>query len=451
MFYGWRIVAVVFLTHFISVGLVFYSYGVFFKALATDFGGSRLGVAVGLAILNVVVGLLSPFVGRAVDRGSIRHIMCAGALLMAAGFLIGSRIESLGQFYMVIGTFLALGTVLMGALAGSTLVANWFTERRGTALGISGMGISLSGLAMAPIATALIAAIGWRNTFLVYGAVTLVAVLPAVWLVIVNRPEDLGMAPDGEAAPSGPPASAVGDSVYAPAPEGPLLDASGPLEWSARDSLRNRNFWVIALVIALNFCANGAVLTHIIPHGTDIGFDPLAAAWVLSTIAGLGVVGKVLFGWTVDRIPKQVAVWGAIGLQAIGVALILKVEAYPMLLMAGAVFGLGMGGGVPLWGALIGAGFGRQAFGRVMGLMTPVMVPVQILGIPYAGWIYDRTGSYDIAFVSFLGVYALAGGVLLFLRMPDVEPGTAAHPLHRPEGAGAGVAASGACSASDAA
>ncbi len=447
MFYGWRIVAVVFLTHFISVGLVFYSYGVFFKALTADFGGSRLGVAVGLAILNVVVGVLSPFVGRAIDRGPIRLIMCVGAVLMAVGFLVGSQIEALWQFYVVIGTFLAVGTVLLGALSGSTLVANWFTERRGTALGVSGMGISLSGLAMAPIATLLISAIGWRNTFLVYGVVTLVAVLPAVWLVIVNRPGDLGMLPDGEAAPPDASIGAADDAAERPlAPEAPILEAPAAPEWSARDALRNRNFWAIAFVVSLNFCANGAVLTHIIPHGTDIGFEPLAAAWVLSTMAGLGVVGKVLFGWMVDRVPARAAVWVATGLQAAGVALILNVEAYRWLLLAGAIFGLGMGGLVPLWGALIGSGFGRQAFGSVMGLMTPVMVPVQIFGIPYAGWIYDRTGSYDIAFTSFLGVYAFACVVVLFLRMPEVEPGTAVRALPRAEGA---ELAAGACSASD--
>ena len=72
MFYGWKIVGVTFLTHFISVGFIFYSYGAFFKALAAAFGGSRLGVAVGLAIMNVVAGLLSPFLGRAIDRGMSR-------------------------------------------------------------------------------------------------------------------------------------------------------------------------------------------------------------------------------------------------------------------------------------------------------------------------------------------------------------------------------------------
>jgi hypothetical protein len=106
-----------------------------------------------------------------------------------------------------------------------------------------------------------------------------------------------------------------------------------------------------------------------------------------------------------------------------------------------------MGGIIPLWGATIGAGFGRHAFGSVMGLMTPVMVPIHIFGIPYAGLVYDRTGSYDIAFLTFLGVYALAIIATLFLRLPAVEPGDAL--ASEPVGAdsGAGVAASDTCAA----
>jgi len=415
VFYGWRIVSVVFLTHFISVGLVFYSYGVFFKTLATEFGGSRLGVATGLVIMNVVVAAISPYLGRMVDHRSIRKIMCGGACLMAAGFLAAARIEALWQFYLLMGTLLAVGAAMLGALAGSALITNWFSERRGVALGISGMGISLSGLAMAPVATLLISAVGWRGTFFVYGVVTLVTVVPAVWFAVVNRPEDMGLLPDGAQVSKKPPA----------ARELSPIAATAPLDWSVRGTLRELNFWVIALVVGLNFCANGAVLIHIIPYATDIGVEPLKAAWVLSTMAGFGVSGKLLFGWIADRIPKRVAIWIATGLQGLGVLLILNVQEYSSLLLAGTIFGLGMGGVIPLWGALIGAGFGRQAFGRVMGLMTPVMLPVHVLGIPYAGWVYDRTGSYEIAFLSFIGIYVLAMVVILFLRLPEVEPGSA--------------------------
>jgi MFS family permease len=448
MFYGWRIVSVVFLTHFISVGLVFYSYGVFFKALLGDFGGSRFGVATGLAVMNLAIAVASPFLGRLVDRGSIRHIMCGGAALMATGFLAASRIEALWQFYLIMGTLLALGSVMLGAIPGSAVVANWFSARRGIALGVAGMGISLSGLAMAPVATGLIASIGWRNTFLVYAAITLVTVIPAVWWVIVNRPEEMGQCPDGAAAsPDGtrtpdPPEPDLHHARHFPGPPAP--------DWSTGEALRERNFWVIAVFVGLNFFANGAVLTHIIPHATDIGFEPLPAAWVLSTMAGFGVIGKVLFGWIVDRLPTRAALCLATAFQGIGVALVYSASEYPALLAAGAVFGLGMGGIVPLWGATIGAGFGRHAFGRVMGLMTPVMVPIHIFGIPYAGWIYDRTGSYEIAFVTFLGAYVLAVGAALFLRLPEVEPGRGPTVQPLRDDSDAAVAGRDACPAGDA-
>jgi MFS family permease len=424
MFYGWRIVMVAFVTNFIAVGLVFYSYGVFFKALAAEFESSRFGVAAGIAIMNVAIAMFAPFLGQALDRWSIRNLMCLGALLTGAGFCVASRIEALWQFYAVMGTLLALGVAMLGPLAGSTLVANWFMERRGVALGTAGMGISASGFAMAPLATLLIAAIGWRDTFLVYAVVPLVVVIPLVWIVVVNRPESMGLRPDGAADPSE--AAPPPDQRPAPASvsdAGQLASDSRP-DWSTRDALRQRNVWVIAVVFALNSCTNGAILIHIVPHTTDIGFEPLAAAWVISCITGFGAAGKLLFGWIADRVDKRLTVWCATGLQGLGVVLILSSEQYYLLLIAATVYGLGMGGMPPLLGTLIGAAFGRHQFGRVFGLMNPLMLPIRVLGPPYAGWIFDTTGSYEIAFLTFIGLCALSMLVLVLLRLPEVEPGT---------------------------
>jgi MFS family permease len=319
VFYGWRIVGVAFLAHFVSVGFVFYSYGVLFKALAEEFGGSRLGVGAGLALMNIASGLVSPLLGRALDRGSIRGVMCAGALLLATGFVLFSRITALWQFYALLATLFAAGAPMMGGLAGSTLVSNWFVERRGTALGVAATGISLSGLVMAPVATQLIAGMGWRQSVLLYAAATLVLVLPAVWLVVVNRPEDLGLEPDGDPLRHPDPHDAD-EPVLPLAPGDQLTDHAKGFEWSARGALAEPNFWVIALAVALNFAANGAMLTHVIPHATDIGFDPLHASYVLSTMAGCGVVGKLAFGALADRISKRGAFWLASGLQGIGTA-----------------------------------------------------------------------------------------------------------------------------------
>lgn len=417
MFYGWKIVGVTFATHFISMGFIFYSFGVFFKALEGEFGGGRLGISLGLTIMSIMTALFAPFLGRALDRGSIRNIMCVGAVALSIGFLLASRITALWQFYIVLA-FLGLSAAMMGGLPSSTLVSNWFVERRGTALGIASMGISVSGVIMAPMTTRLIDTLGWRNTFIIFGLTSVTVTFPLIRAFVVNRPEDRGLYPDG--APD-PPSHEASDPVVPLAPGGLMIDHAAGLQWKARGVLRDRNFWIIAVTMGLNFCAMSAVLTHFIPHATDLGFSPAMAANVLAVAAGAGVAGKILFGFIADRIDTRFGFWLAMLFQATGLLGIQSVTHYPPLLLAGACFGLGMGGLVPLMGSLIGGLFGRRAFGRVMGLLSPCMVPIQTFGVPFAGLVYDRTGSYDIAFKTFLGAYAVAAAVLLFLRPPAAE------------------------------
>jgi MFS family permease len=212
--------------------------------------------------------------------------------------------------------------------------------------------------------------------------------------------------PDGE--------KVVGDLALRGKPE------RGP---GTREILRDARFWLIAIPIALNFTALGAVLTHAVPHVTDLGVEPAAAALVLSAMAGAGAIGKPLFGALTDKMDKRATLALCTALQFLGVLLLLYVESYPLLVVAGALFGLGMGGVVPLQGALVGAAFGRYAFGRVMGLMSPAMLPIQMLGLPFAGWVFDRTGSYRTAFQVFLGAFTLSLAVLSRLRLPESEPG----------------------------
>jgi MFS family permease len=423
LFYGWRIVSVSFVALFISVGFSFYSYGAFFKALAAEFGGSRLGISLGQTLMFTVTGLLAPFLGRQVDHRSIRNLMTFGAVLVAVGFVLISRITSLWQFYLVYGTVLAVGLAFMGQLPTSALVANWFVRRRGMALGIATMGVSMSGVIMAPAATWLIEHIGWRNAFVLYGAVTLVVIVPAVWTTVVNRPEDLGQFPDGGPEPPSPERKLR--EIVTPLASGePPLEPPVDLSPSGPSLVRDRNFWVIASAVALNFCANGAILTHLIPHVTDQGFPATRAALVLSAAAALGVVGKVIFGWVADHVDLRLALGLATSFQVVAVVGLLVIgeqPSYRALLITGAIFGLGMGGLVPLWGSMVGAAFGRRSFGRAMGLMSPVMIPIQILGVPFAGFVFDRTGSYTPAFATFVVIYIAAIVVTAFLKVPHRE------------------------------
>ena len=397
-FHGWRMVAAAFFVDFIAVGFFFYSYGVFFKALAADFGGARLDVALGLTLVNVVGGLLAPFIGEALDRFPIRRVITVGTLAMSLGFLLLSMVTAQWQFYLILATLIGFGSNAMGGLATAKLVANWFEARRGTALGIATMGISLSGVVM-PIASALlIEQIGWRGGFLVFGAFTLVLVLPVVLAVVVSRPEEVGQQPDGRA----------------PAVEAaPLPHRALPV----RQLMRDRNFWVLNFAIGFLFCVMSATLTHMVPRVTDLGFSLIEAAPVLSFGAGAGVLGKVAFGWLVDRLDPRFALLAAIGSQFLGQIGMLGADGYALFAVGAAVFGFGMGGIVPLHGAIVGLAFGREQFGRVMGLMRPVMMPLQVAGLPFAGWVFDVQGSYDFAFRLFLAFYIASAGCTWLLRV----------------------------------
>lgn len=428
MFYGWKIVGVTWVTQFISVGFIFYSYGVFLVPIAaelnpqldgeTDTG--RFAVSMGLAVMSLATGIFAPFLGKIVDHRPIRNVMCIGAVVLALGFFGASLVNEIWQFYCVLA-MVGLGAAMIGGLPGTTLVANWFIRRRGMAMGISTMGVSMAGMFMAPICAYAIMKIGWRLTFDVYGVVTLCVVLPFVIRYVVNTPEDMGLTPDGEKAPD---ASLRQDAPEPMLPLGPgdqIIDHAGKLEWSALVLLKNSSFWLIVITIGMNFYCMSTVLVHIIPHAQDLGISAARAPFVLTASAGAGVLGKILFGYVADHWDARNALWLCILFMATGVALLLHVDSFRSLVLTGLIFGFGMGGIVPLWGTMIGNTFGRRSFGRVMGLMSPCMIPIHTAGVPLAGYIFDKTGSYDLAFKIILCVYAAAAILLYALKPSKVD------------------------------
>lgn len=390
-------VMVAFFVDFVAVGFFFYSYGVFFKAMAAEFGDSRLGVALGLTLSQTVGALLAPLIGRALDRFPLRLIIGAGAISMSLGFLALSQVRTPVQFYAVLAIFIGFGAGAMGGLATAKLIANWFERRRGTALGIAATGISLSGVVMPFITAAIIEAYGWRQGFLVYGLFTACVVVPVVLKVVISKPEDVGLLPDGalpKPAHTSPPSA---------------VPAAGRI-------LRTPDYWVLSLGLALLFCCMSATLTHMVPRLTDAGYDLKQASLMMSLCAGFGVLGKLALGWLADRWSGRKAFWLAALSQALGQLGMFQVHSPVWFALGAALFGFGMGGVVPLQGALVGRLFGRERFGRVLGLMRPTMLPIQIMGVPIAGAVYDAVGSYDPAFQATLLLYALAALAVYPLR-----------------------------------
>ena len=417
-------VGVAFFVDFVAVGFFFYSYGVFFKAIAEEFGGSRFGVSLGLTITSAVGALAAPLVGRALDRFPLTRVLGIGAVSMTIGFVILGFVRTPLEFYLAIGIFIGFGASAMGSLATAKLVANWFVRRRGMALGIAATGISVSGVLMPYISASIIEGFGWREGFLIYAGFTGFVVVPLVTLLVISRPEDIGLRPDGRLAAA--PSPSAGQQPVAPL-ESPIAETS---------VLTERNYWVLVAVVGFLFSCSGGTLTHMVPRLTDAGISLATASLVMSFSAAFGILGKLSFGWFGDWWRGRTAIWFAIVGQIIGqIIMALTIDVW-LFALGAAIFGYGMGGVVPLQGALVGKIFGRERFGKAMGAMRPAMLPLQILGVPLAGLIYDTTGSYDGAYILFLVFYGLAAIAAWFY----VEPGRGGGVSSRPSSGDAAAA-----------
>jgi len=154
-----------------------------------------------------------------------------------------------------------------------------------------------------------------------------------------------------------------------------------------------------------------------VPLLTDQGYSLLNASLIASATAGFGVAGKLIFGRLVDRWDVRYALWLGIFFQILGQLVMLNAPGYGFFLLGACLFGFGMGGVVPMQGAVVGAAFGRASFGRVLGAMRPPMALIHLIGTPFAGWVYDTTGDYSAASVTFIILYLIAAIAVLGLSV----------------------------------
>ncbi|MFO0690185.1 MAG: MFS transporter [Myxococcota bacterium] len=442
MFYGWIMVAVAFVTQFISSGVIFYTFGIALKEWTVEFDAGRLGVSGIHFVLPWAGAAIAPFVGRLASRGHLRLLIPAGAVAAGVGFCAISQATELWQLYVVYPLLMAYASGTLSGVGASTLVVNWFSQTRATALGLSQIGASAGGMIMAPLTVSLFRAHGWRDVYLGFGLVIL-AVAPVLAWLIVGRPADRGLQPDGVAAPTAAPGAAAqmaaassskAASVATPAPasapasaaapasasNGPRPEAPAPTG-SARAALRETNLWLIAFITGVGFMLSSVVVTHLVAMATDAGIEPLRASRLLAIMATVAAFGKVVFGRLADRAGERTAYAVSIALEVVALGGILLLPTSLALEGITAILGLGIGGNLPLSAALIARTFGPTAFGPMMGLKTMLMTPLVATGTPFAGWIFDETGSYRIAFTVFLGLVLLSLAALWRVRPAEAR------------------------------
>lgn len=410
LFFGWGIVGFSFVAQFLTMGTLFYAFSALLKPLTVALDADRFEVSLALSIQAGIGALVAPWVGRLVAERSVRVLMLAGAALLCAGFLAMSQARSVWHLYLSFGLVLGVAMAMTGPIPNNTLLANWFDRRRGAAFGIASFGISISGTVVVPVTAWMVLEFGWRTAVSSFGIVAFVLLAPLIWVFAVKRPEDRGLLPD-----NAEPGTERGDGIL---PE----DDSGAAYWTMGRALRDKRIWHLVLVVGSSFLGIGGVLLALHSHMTDLGFSPMQAASVMAVATFMAAVAKPVFGITSDHLNKRLTMGISLCCQIVGVAMIMVFESRLGLICAGVVFGLGYGAFSPMWSVLLSAMFGRAAFARAMGVMSPLTTPFMLAGMPFTTYIYETTGSYLPAFGVLIGGFMLGLVALAFLRLPEEGP-----------------------------
>lgn len=407
VFFGWWVVGATAGIVFLTGGTFFYGFSALFNPIVAEFGWSRASVAFAFSLRSEVGGIASPVVGYAVDRVGSRRLMIVGIFFVSAGFVLMSQMQSLWWFYGSV-IVIAIGMSATAGPVGMVAIAHWFKKRRGRALSFMTAGAGTSGV-MVLVLAAMISSFGWRDALIVLAVVQLVVCLPLA-MSIRNKPEDMGLLPDGE--PIEPGTTAV------------LGQAEG---LTLGQAIKLRAFWQMSFAVMLVNVGMIAVIVHQIPFFTgSLGVSDGTAAALVTAMTLTSLVGRFGMGQLADMIDKRRVLAMSFATCALSLVLFATLTEPWQIAYALPVFAVGWGGIIPVRPAFQAEYFGMRAFGAIQGIVFAVATIGGLTGPVFAGWMYDQTESYRLAFL-ILSLGALAAvPLVLTIKRPVWEDAAAA-------------------------
>ena len=403
-YYGWIVVAVVFVSMALGVNART-AFSLLFPPILDEFGWQRGVTAGAFSFGFLVAAALTPLLGRLMDARGPRVVMELGVAVMAAGLLLAPLARSPWHLYATLGVLVGGGSVALGYTGQAQFLPSWFVHRRGLAMSIAFSGVGVGSIVLLPLLQSIIAHAGWRAACIVLGLAVLIVAAP-LNLLLRRRPEDLGLAPDGD--------TAVAESG-APARHANVVDPAWvAIDWTLARALRTARFWLVALAYFGALFAWYAVQVHQTKYLLEIGYTAADAAWALGAVSLVAIPGQIALGHLSDRAGREI-VWaiGCAGFAICYVALIcLAAAPNPLLLgimvAAQGLLGYGL---TSVLGAIPVEIFEGKHFGVIFGSVMLAALAGGAAGPWLTGALHDWTGSYQGGFViaiAWCGVSALA-------------------------------------------
>jgi sugar phosphate permease len=409
LFYGWWILLLGAVINGIGSGIAYHSFTVFFLPLKRDLEVSSAAISLLYGAARLEGGFEGPLVGYLIDRFGFRKMIIIGSALAGLGLILLSLVESFFTFFLVYVFIIALGSNAGFFHPISTGVNKWFIRHRGLGFSVITASGSVGGMIMAPVLSFIILNYGWRNGALFAGLLILAIAIPAA-LPLKASPEEAGLHPDGRA-----PSDERPETQHASRPTG------NEGNFIVRDALKTPQFWLLMACISLRLMVTVALNTHFVPLLVWKGMSEAASAYLVSLYAFVSIPLALGLGWTGDRwnkarlsglcmLPTILAMVGMIFCKGDAILYFFPV-AFALIM-----------GTAPLNWALIGDFFGRGSYATLRGIMGIGYGLATFLSPIYAGWIFDRTESYDLVLITFSIILAFAAFCFMVLSPPHPTP-----------------------------
>ncbi|MCW5828798.1 MAG: MFS transporter [Deltaproteobacteria bacterium] len=419
IYYGWTMTLVAFVCGLWSIGFIFYTYGIFREPIRHDLGWNVSTLTAAYAGYTILMAIWGPAAARLTERYGSRQIVLAGTFILPVAMVGISFARTEFQFFIAFSVLASLGTAFLGMIPNYAALNQWFTANKAQSFSWASAGISSAGMTLVPFTQYLLNHYGWREAYRINAALLVITVLPLVLLTFYDRPSDLGV-PEETPPPADP-------------------DAEPDRLMEFREIAFDKRFILSVLSLSLASACWSVILQSFVSdlstRDTGYRWTQGDAATLYTCMAVLCAIGKPIFGALGDRMERRRAIIFAVSMQVAGFVLITVTRwatlvpfsflgvPVDLLLVSGVLlYGLGVGGTLPLFSALHADQFGRLSFPRVSGLATPFNVAIISVMYLVTGAMYDRYLSYLPQGWLMLAAYAVSIGAILILLIRVKRP-----------------------------
>lgn len=384
-YYGWWIVFVAFL----SIGITYGTKGIFSVIqlpMLNDLHWTRSEISGALSANMLIYAIIAPFVGKYMDKVGIKTILVLGSLLTGAAFMLCSMVTQVWHFILLFGVLLGLANTGMGMIPGPTAVNRFFIKKRGRALSIALVASPGGAVVFSMIAKQILPDMGWRSLFMIMAVSSWALVTLPAFFLMKSSPEEMGLHPDGEAAPAAPAAGTTTASAV-----------EQEDSWTLSELLLNPKSWAVFLPYFILGGASWTVQAHMVPHLVQMGLPKAAVIDGFTAYMFLGVLSMLFFPSLSDYMKRKNALALAFVIQAVGVYVLSIATSSTLMWVFVVTMGIAAMGSYGIISALAADIFGRKNLGTVAGTMAMTASAGAAFGIYAGGWVFDTFNqSYGI-------------------------------------------------------